>query len=173
VEASNSAAALLCEAADAIDVECVMLNIEEPYKGKTEEMSALCNQTLHLAPANSFVGVVSYPIPSYHPTLNWDAITGFDFGSPMFYTTAQDPVAVNRGNREWSMLVPQVVPSLDGWSGTGVEGASRFRGDIMRVCGATTPPNLPGAIVWSESQMDDAKRAVTRDMAATYSWPTP
>ena len=172
VEASNSAAMLLCEAADAIEAESIMLNIEEPYKGKAEQMSALCSQTLHMAPAASFVGVVSYPIPSYHPTLNWDAITGFDFGSPMFYTTAADPVAVNRGVSEWSKLVPQIAPSLDGWSGTGAEGASRFRQDIIRVCGEP-PARLPGAIVWSESQMDDAKRAVTRDMAAKYSWPTP
>ena len=38
--------------------------------------------------------------------------------------------------------------------------------------GAAILARTPGAAVWSESQMDDAKRAVSRRMATVYRWPT-
>jgi len=174
VQESVSAANLLADAAAEIDAQSVMVNIEKPYKGKPAEMEALCEAVCSNANFSSYLcGVISYPIPSYHPDLNWSAMTGFEFGSPMFYQTAQDPAAVNRGLGEWAKIVEETVPSLDGWSGTGVEGAARFREDIVRVCGSPPEPRVPGAIIWSESQMDDAKRAVTREMAEKYGWPLP
>lgn len=174
VQESVSAANLLADAAAEIDAQSVMVNIEKPYKGKPAETEALCDAVYARSSGMSWLcGVISYPIPSYHPDLNWSAMSGFEFASPMFYQTAQDPVAVNRGLGEWYKIVKQVVPSLDGWSGTGVDGAARFREDIVRVCGAPPDPREPGAIVWSESQMDDVKRAVTRDMAEKYGWPLP
>ena len=172
VQESVSAANLLCEAAAEIDALSVMVNIEKPYKGKSAETVALCD-TVYAAEPFYFCGVVSYPIPSYHPDLNWDAMRGFEFASPMFYQTAQDAALVSRGMSEWQKLVPLLAPSLDGWSGSGVEGAARFQSDIIRVCGEPIDPLVPGAIVWSESQMDDAKRAVTRRMADEYGWPRP
>lgn len=174
IQESVSAASLLCEAAVEIDASSVMVNIEKPYKGKSAEVEALCEAVYAAANERSFFcGVISYPIPSYHPDLNWAAMRGFDFASPMFYTTAQDPALVSRGMGEWEEIVRRIVPSLDGWSGSGVEGAARFEADIVRVCGQPADPLVPGAIVWSESQMDDAKRAVTRRMAEEYGWPTP
>lgn len=170
--ASVSAANLLTDMARAVDATIVMLDIEKPYKGKPEQMRAMIDALCNRAPEGAWRGVVSYPVPSYHPDLDWAAFKSFDWGSPMFYESAQSPSLISKGLAEWGQYVPVVVPSLDGWSGTGAEGAARFKGDILRVCGEP-PPVVPGAIVWSEAQMDDAKRAVTNEMSTVYGWPRP
>ena len=171
VEASRTAARNLTDAAKALGSTLVLLNVEDAYKGKQAELRALVDTTIETSPAGSSIGVASYPWPSLHPDIDWAAFAALDWGSPMFYSTASSVEAINRGFDEWLSYVPVLVPSLDGWSGSGVSGAARFEGDIRRVCGQSYP-RTPGAAVWSESQMDDAKRAVSRRMATVYRWPT-
>lgn len=172
VEQSVDAAVILTAAAVRINAKIIMLNVEKPYKGKQAELRAFVEGVVDSALPGSSIGVVSYPIPSYHPDLDWSAFRVLSWGSPMFYETAKDPELVARGFSEWLAYVPTIVPSLDGWSGTGVAGAARFREDTENVCGIGTA-RTPGAVVWSESQLDDPKRAVIRSLAHEYGWPTP
>ncbi len=173
VEQSAAAGVLLADVASEFEANLVMLDIEKPYKGKPSQMRALIEAVVQEIPPSAVgaCGVVSYPVPSMHPDIDWSQFGVFDFGSPMFYQTAQDSALVERGMNEWSKYTKVIVPTLDGWSGAGASGAKRFSEDITTVCGPG-PARVPGALVWSEAQMDDAKRAVTREMAAKYEWPT-
>jgi len=170
VEGSVAAAKTLTDAAKEIGSTIVMIDVEAPYKGKSTQLKALVSEVINTAPYLSTIGVTSYPVPSFHADLDWSAFEPCDWGSPMFYTSAQDPSLVSKGFSEWLSYVPALVPSLDGWGGSGADGAQRFKQDILNVCGPV-PANVPGAIIWSEAQMDDAKRAVTREMGAEYGWP--
>lgn len=170
VEGSIAAARTLTDAAKEIGSTIVMIDVEAPYKGKSAQLNALVSEVIHTSPDLSTIGVASYPVPSLHADLDWSAFEPCDWGSPMFYASAQDPSLVSKGFSEWLTYVPTLVPSLDGWNGSGASGAERFRQDILNVCGPV-PANVPGAIIWSEAQMDDAKRAVTREMGAEYGWP--
>lgn len=172
IEQSAAAGALLASFAADIDANLVMLNIEKPYKGKAAEMRALIEAVVSQIPATSrgACGVVSYPVPSMHSEIDWSQFSVFDFGSPMFYRTAEDPAVVERGMTEWKQYIATLTPTLDGWSGSGASGARRFAQDVETVCGPG-PARVPGALVWSEAQMDDAKRAVTRETATKYEWP--
>lgn len=168
---SWAAAETLTAAAAKLDSKLVLLDIERSYKGRSEELHALVDGTIDTAPEGSSIGAASYPVPSYHSTLDWSAFRSLDYGSPMLYESAQDPDLIAQSFLQWSSYVPVILPSLDGWTGSGAAGASRFEGDVLRVCG-TGPARTPGAIVWSEAQMDDAKRAVTKKMQDRYGWPT-
>jgi len=170
VEASRAAARDLTDAAKALGAAVILLNVEDAYKGKQTELRALVDTTLGTAPAGSSIGVVSYPVPSWHPDMDWAAFSSLDWASPMFYATAASQESIDRGFDEWLEIVPVVVPSLDGWSGSGLAGAARLEADIRRVCGPAYA-RTPSAAVWSESQMDEAKRTVTRRMAGVYGWP--
>lgn len=171
VEQSSSAARLLTDVASQISADTVMLNVEAPYKNRPAQLRALIDSTLETIPASALgaVGVVSYPVPSMHPDLDFSQFSKLDYASPMFYRTAQDPALVERGMNEWAAILKTIAPTLDGWSGSGVSGATRFAQDITTVCGSG-PARVPSAVVWSEAQMDNAKREVTRERAELYGW---
>jgi len=171
VEQSTAAATLLTTVAQEVGAEAVVLDIEQPYKGHPVTLDALIEAAVSTVPPSAVLGVTSYPVPDFHPTLNWRAFAAFAFGSPMFYQSAQDPQIVKRGYAEWSQYVNVFAPSLDGWSGSGAAGADRFSQDITNVCGPAGDPRVPGALVWSESQMDSAKRLVTKERGVGYGWP--
>lgn len=172
VEQSRAAGLALTEAAADIGALLLMLDVEQPYKGQHAELDALITTTLASAPAGASVGVVSYPVPSYHPSLDWATFAACAWGSPMFYQSAASEALVSKGMAEWQKYVPVLAPSLDGWEGSGAAGAARLAGDIERVCGPA-PARVPSAVVWSEGQMDDAKRAVTKAAGSRYGWPQP
>lgn len=171
VEQSSSAAQLLTDVASQISADTVMLNVEAPFKNRPAQLRALIDSTLNSVPASALqaVGVVSYPVPSMHPDLDFSQFSKLDYASPMFYKTAQDPALVERGMNEWAVILKTIAPTLDGWSGSGASGATRFAQDISTVCGPG-PARVPGAVIWSEAQMDTAKREVTRERAALYGW---
>lgn len=169
-EASKAAGKLALEYAQAIEANGVMLDIEKPYKGKQEALHALVSEVRGGLTEEQTLGMVSYPVPAYHETIPWEEFKVADWGSPMFYDSAGNATLVERGFVEWGAFVPVIVPSLDGWSGSGAFGANRLTEDIIRVCGAPPVPRVPAALIWSEQQMDDAKRLAVANMASRYSW---
>ena len=171
---STEAAELALDYADATASLGVIMDIEAPYKSKPETLRALLGTVQEGLRPEQVLGVSCYPVPSMHPTVPWDVIIEFiDFGSPMFYETAQNPEHVADGLTQWAAITPVIVPVLDGWSGSGAAGAARFKADIIAVLGQPPDPKLDmgAASIWSESQMDDAKRAVTSEMGSAYGWP--
>lgn len=170
VAASEDAALLLTMTARELGAMCVIADVELPYKKRSTELAAFLDTIKATKDATMSFGVVSYPIPSFHPTLDWETFRVCDWGGPLFYETASDPSLIAKGKSEWSQLTPVLIPSLSAFGDSGVVGAERLKGDISRVCG-TPAATVPAAMLWSYPQTDDAKRAVTRDMATQYGWP--
>jgi hypothetical protein len=168
---SSEAATLALNYMHATNALGVIADIEAPYKGKPETLSVLLNGIRDGLTGIQVLGVACYPVPSMHPTMPWDVMKVADFGSPMFYETAQNQALVDKGMREWAAIVPSTIPVLDGWSGSGAAGAARLRTDITTVCGPPLNASVDAASIWSEAQMDDAKRVVTSEMSDAYGWP--
>ena len=166
---SVAAAGLALEHARACGASAVLLDVEATYKREPEALQALISTTSRGLPAGSSLGVVSYPVPSWHATLDSGKFAQADWGSPMLYETAGDPATIERAYREWGALVDVVVPSLSAM-GTGAQGAAKLEADIRRVLGDSTPTRSCSAVIWSEQQMDAADRLVVRSSAERYGW---
>jgi len=170
VEASVAAGELVLGYAEDVRAAGIMLDIEAAYKDKPEELHALVTTVANGRSPTQSLGVVSYPIPSYHKDLAWSEFKVCDWGSPMFYETAGNITLVNKGLAEWSEIVSVLAPSLDGWSGTGAAGAERLKQDIIRVCGTVPTVRVDASAIWSEQQMDDPKRFIVLEMGIAYNW---
>lgn len=168
-EGSLSAAELVLTHARACGASAVLLDIEAPYKKEPEALSALIQTTKRGLPAGASLGVVSYPVPSWHATLNPASFALADWGSPMLYESAGDLNTIDRAYREWSALVQTIVPSLSA-VGLGESGAEQLDSDIRRVLGQSAPARSNAAMVWSEQQMDAADRLVVRSSAGRFGW---
>jgi hypothetical protein len=170
VEASADAARLALSYCDQISADGVMLDIEAPYKNKSESLQSLISTTRSGLSFGTTLGVVSYPIPSMQPTIDWKLFKQADWGSPMLYNTAGTVEGVNKSIAEWSPLVPAIIPSMATYDtsspGTGAE---QLHGDIERVLGSA-PPMFDGAIMWSEQSTDAAERVVMREASKAYGW---
>lgn len=167
---SIAAGNLALNYAKAVDADGVIADVEAAYKGKPEELHALLETIKMGMGGGKLLGVASYPVPSMHPTIPWNEMRLAHFGSPMFYETAQKPALVDKGLAEWAEITLTIVPVLDGWTGDDFAGGVRLRTDIVTVCGKAPTPRVRAASIWSEAQMDDAKRAVVSAMAEAYDW---
>ena len=154
----------------AIGAGGVMLDIEASYKGHPEALDALISTTKAGLSNNRTLGMVSYPIPSYHPTLAWDLFKKADWGSPMLYNTAGTQEGVDQSVSEWTKLLPTLVPSMATYDTTSPgTGAAQLNGDIQRILGGP-PAAFDGAAMWSEQSTDSAQRAVMAQWSTRYGW---
>ncbi len=168
VEQSVAAAELALEYKRQIGAKGVMLDIEAPYKNRSASLSALVSSTMQGLSGQESLGMVSYPTPSLHPTLDWNLFRHANWGSPMLYNTAATVEGIDKSIAEWSQIVPVIIPSMATYDtaspGTGAE---QLNGDIERVMGGP-PPRFSGAIMWSEQSTDAAERQVMSDWAKKY-----
>lgn len=166
---SVAAAEVTLEHARACKASSVIFNIESAYKREAEALQALFSTVSRGMPAGASLGVVSYPVPSWHATLDSGKFAQADWGSPMLYETAGDVATIERAYREWGSLVGVIVPSLSAM-GSGVSGAEQLESDIRRVLGDSPPAKSNAAMVWSEQQMTHLDRQVLRSSSERYGW---
>jgi hypothetical protein len=139
-----------------------LLDIEAPYKGKPEELRTLIETVDFGLPEGATLGIVSYPVLSWHPTLDTSSFSLAQWGSPMLYESAQDPKLIARANTEWSALVDALAPSL--WTN------GNLAQDIERVFGSTSTPAYQGGPIWSEQSLTTLDRGVLTNASEKYGW---
>jgi hypothetical protein len=164
VQASRDAANLALTYAEEADARVVLLDIEAPYKNHPEELRTLIETVEFGRGEDMSLGVVSFPVPSWHPTLDTSAFSLADWGSPMLYDTAQEPEAIELSTREWSELTDVVIPSI--------RAGETLAGDIERVFGPGPKPKFRAGVVWSEQQLDDTDLRTLQAAAERYGWET-
>jgi hypothetical protein len=162
VQESRDAANLALTYAETIGAAAVLLDIEAPYKGKPEELRTLIETADFGLPEGATLGIVSYPVLSWHPTLDTSSFSLAQWGSPMLYESAQDPKLIARANTEWSALVDTLAPSL--WTN------GNLAQDIERVFGSTSTPSYQGGPIWSEQSLTTLDRGVLTNASEKYGW---
>lgn len=90
----------------------LLLDPELGFKGDgAKHMPELLRQTLDSLDESLGVGITSYPIPQWHPDMDWAAMGGFGFGSPQTYSvdlqTAIKAIRLWRG-LGWGHIVSSV-----------------------------------------------------------------
>lgn len=164
VAGSRDAANLALTYAEEVDARAILLDIEAPYRGRPEQLRTLIETVEFGRGEDVSLGIVSFPVPSWHPTLDTSAFSLADWGSPMLYDTAQTPEAIAKATAEWSELLDVIIPS--------VRAAGTLAADIVRVFGTGPEANFRAGCVWSEQTLTDAERAALQAAAERYGWET-
>lgn len=163
VQESREAANLALSYAEEVGADAVLLDIEKPYKGKPEELRTLIETTEFGLGEGMSLGIVSFAVPSWHPTLDKTYFSLAHWGSPMIYDVTDQPATIEKAGAEWSALVAgPVIPSL--WT------QGNLASDIVRVFGESAPARFEGGIIWSEQQITAAQRVSLHASAQRYGW---
>ena len=170
---SVDAANLAVQYCEHIHGQGVMLDVEAAYKGKSVSLNALVDTAMAKTSGTSMsVGIVSYPIPSYHPTIDWSVLSKCDWGSPMLYDSAGVSATIDRCLAEWGtygITGSQLVPSLATYDTESPDfGATQLDNDIARVTKASSESDA--IVFWSESTTDNDERAVIQQWATALEW---
>lgn len=172
---ADAIGAQLSRAIERVAPSTVTLDIERCGSRKQPPSAAWVDTLAAKAAAGVPALVSSYGVRRYHLTMPWASMAGprIAGGQPQFYKTAMDLAETRRALASWRELYGDrpLYPAIPVYHVSTLERVAQLRTAWRHVVldGGTTPA-VPGAYVWSESQIDADERRVLRELVTAAGW---
>lgn len=172
---ADDVGAHLLRAIERVAPSTVTLDIERCGPRKRPPSAVWVDTLAALAAASVPTLVSSYGVRRYHPTMPWASMASprIAGGQPQLYETAMGLAETRRALASWRELYGNrpLYPAIPVYPVSALERVAQLRIAWRHVVldGGTTPA-VPGAYVWSESQIDADERRVLRELVTAAGW---